>query len=360
MMSYARHRRFSSIPAPPIFDAQDQAAVREFYSACGRTLSTPLVRMPALAAELGAGAVLIKDESARFGLPAFKTVGVRYAVARLRAERGGGLTDLAAATAGNHGRAVARAAREHGLAAHIYVPAGTDGARIAALEGEGAQVTVTTVGYDDTVRLMAAESEARGWTIVSDTAWDGYEQIPRWIMAGYTRILDEVAAAGVFANTEPRSAIVIVQAGVGSLAGAVAGWLAATFGDSRPSLVIVEPEGSACVLASLRAGERTALGTAAPTSMAGLRCAEVSSLAWPILRDVVDAAVTVTDAQVEEAQRRLAHPAAGDPAINGGASGAAGLAALFAIAHDPELAHVRAHLPQLTSARVLLINTEAS
>ena len=320
-----------------------------------------MVRLPALALELGVRALLVKDESARFGLPAFKTVGVRYAVARLVAEAGGGgLTDLAAATAGNHGRAVARAAREHNLLARIYVPAGTELARVAALKGEGAQVTVTAVGYDDTVRLMAADAHANGWTIVSDTAWDGYEDIPRWIMAGYTRILDEAAAAGAFASVDPRTIIVIVQAGVGSLAGAVAGWLAATFGDARPSLVIVEPDGSACVLASLRAGQRTTLPAALPTSMAGLRCAAVSSLAWPVLRDVVDVAVTVSDAQVAAAQRRFAQPAGGDPCVDSGASGAAGLAALFAIASDQELPQVRAHLPPLSGATVLLINTEAA
>jgi diaminopropionate ammonia-lyase len=342
-----------------LFTALELAEVRRFYSGWERALSTPLVRLPALAAELGVGTILVKDESARFGLPAFKTVGVRYAVARLVTEAGNGLTDLAAATAGNHGRAVARAAREHGLAAHIYVPVGTEPARVTSLHSEGAQVIVTTVGYDDTVRLMAADAQANGWTIVSDTAWDGYEQIPRWIMAGYTRILDEAADAEAFSGADPRQVVVIVQAGVGSLAGAVAGWLAATFGDARPTLVIVEPEGSACVLASIRAGQRTSLASAAPTSMAGLRCAEVSSLAWPVLRDVVDACVTVSDAQVAEAQRRLAHPAPNDPAIDSGASGAAGLAALFAIARDPVLSHSRAPLPSLAGATVLLINTEA-
>jgi diaminopropionate ammonia-lyase len=348
------------VSAPAFFSKLELADVRRFYSGCARTPSTPLVRLPALAGELGLRALMVKDESARFGLPAFKTVGVRYAVGCLAEKSDGSLTDLAAATAGNHGRAVARAAREHGVAAHVYVPAGTEPARIAALRSEGAEVTVTSAGYDDTVRLMAADAQAHGWTIVSDTAWDGYEEIPRWIMAGYTRILDEAATAGAFEGIDTRDVVVIVQAGVGSLAGAVAGWLVATFGDARPSLVIVEPDGSACVLASLRAGKRTALPAAEPTSMAGLRCAEVSSLAWPVLRDVVDACVTVSDSRVEEAQRRLAHPAPGDPPIDSGASGAAGLAALFAIARDPDLAHIRAHLPPLSGATVLLISTEAA
>jgi len=308
---------------------------------------TPLQELPALARSLGIGRLLVKDESARCGLPAFKIVGVQYAVSRMLAEARQPVTALAAATAGNHGRAVARVARDHGLAAHIYVPAGTHPARIEALRGEGADVTVTSVAYDDTVRLLARDAETHGWTIVSDTAWPGYEQVPRWIMTGYSQILDEVAVAGGFTG-DVSHMVVIVQAGVGSLAGAVADWLTARFGPDRPRLVVVEPEGSACVGASLRAGVRTALAAAAPTSMAGLRCAEVSTVAWPILQATVDAAVTVTDAQVEQAITRFAHPLPGDPAVRSGPSGAAGLAALMA----------GGGLPPVAGRTVLVINTE--
>ncbi len=330
----------------PLFVTDDLVAVRRFYSDA-HAPATPLWEFPALARQVGAGRLLVKDESARFGLPAFKIVGVRYAVARVLASARQPVTTLAAATAGNHGRAVARAARDHGLTARIYVPAGTDPARVVALRDEGAEVTVTSVAYDDTVRLLAAEAQTHGWTIVSDTAWPGYEDVPRWIMAGYTHILDEVAAAGAFAG-EVRDMVVMVQAGVGSLAGAVGGWLETTFGAHRPRFVVVEPEGSACVGASLRAGVRTALPEAAPTSMVGLRCAEVSTIAWPILQATVDAAVTVTDADVDAAVRRLAHPLPGDPIVRSGPSGAAGVAALLA----PR------GLPPLAGRTVLVINTE--
>lgn len=329
-----------------LFTSRELADVRRFYRDSDAA-ATPLVELPELAREVGAGRLLVKDESARFGLPAFKIVGVRYAVSRVLSSSPQPVTALAAATAGNHGRAVARVARDCGLSAHIYVPVGTQAARIEALCGEGADVTVTPVGYDDTVRQLAVDAQIHGWTIVSDTAWPGYEDVPRWIMAGYTQILEEAAASGVFSG-DPRNMVVIVQAGVGSLAGAVAGWLVATFGSSRPQLVIVEPEGSACVGASLRAGVRTALPDAAPTSMVGLRCAEVSTVAWPVLQATVNAAVTVTDAQVDAAILRLAHPLPGDAAIRSGPSGAAGVASLLA----------QQGLPPLAGRTVLVINTE--
>lgn len=332
-----------------MFGAAELNDVRRFYEGRQDSPATPLVSLPGLATSLGLRQVIVKDESNRFGLPAFKGVGVRYAVDRLLAESPT-VVALAAATAGNHGRAVARAAREHGLPAHIYVSVRTEPSRVAALRGEGATVTVTDVEYDDTVRLMAADAAAAGWTVVSDTAWDGYEHIPRWIMAGYTRILDEVASDGVFRRVDPASVLVVVPAGVGSLAGAVAGWLVSTFGEHRPRLVIAEPEGSACVQASLRAGERTNLAHTDQTSMAPLRCAEVSTLAWPVLRDVVDHAVTVTDAQAEAAMRRLREPLPGDPPVNSGPSGAATLAALVRLAEHGQFDG---------DTTALLINTEA-
>jgi diaminopropionate ammonia-lyase len=337
-------------PAPFFTDAELED-VRRFYS---EARPTPLRRLPALAAALGIDDVLVKDETARFGLPAFKIVGAKYAIARLLDGRTMPLRHLACATAGNHGRAVARAAADVGLESHIYVPVGTTRPRVDALRSEGAHVVVTSAGYDETVRLMAEDANEFGWTIVSDTAWTGYETIPRWIMAGYTRILEEAAA-----DWGPPPDLVIVQAGVGSLAGAVAGWLAARFGDDRPRLLTVEPSGSACVLASLRAGQPTTLESCGPTEMVGLRCAEVSPLAWRALDNVVDAAIAIGDALADDAITRLRHPAAGDPAMAAGASGAAGIAALIGLTRDPALGKLRRALAITSSTRALAIVTEA-
>ena len=340
-------------PSHAFFTAAELNDVRAFYAGLPDADPTPLRRLGGLAAELGVGELLIKDESTRFGLPAFKIVGARYAVGALVARRGR-IRHLACATAGNHGRAVARAAADLGLEAHVYMPLGTSSARIAALRSEGAHVVTTSAGYDDTVRLMADDAEKSGWTIVSDTAWHGYEEVPRWIMAGYTRILDEAAAEWGAAPPD----IVIAQVGVGSLAGAVAGWLVATFGERRPSLVTVEPSGSACLLESLRAGRLRALTSCAPTEMVGLRCAEVSPLAWPVLGAVVDAAIAIDDEVATEAQDRLAHPVAGDAVIQAGASGAAGVAGLMALSRETGLAEVRRTLNLSPATRVMAIVTE--
>jgi diaminopropionate ammonia-lyase len=351
--------------AAPFFSDGDLADVRAFYADAKSSPPTPLRSLRGLASQLGLAGVLAKDESMRFGLPAFKILGARYALARLvaeRAGRGGALTDVACATAGNHGRAVSRAAKAHGLTSHVYVPAGTAQARIAALAAEGADVVVSDVGYDETVRRMARDAGTRGWTIVSDTAWEGYEQIPFWIMAGYTQLMNE--AARQWGDARPD--IVIAQAGVGSLAGAVAGYLdqVRRIGEQSalravPSLVVAEPIGSACVLASLRAGRRVTLDSAGPTEMVGLRCAEVSPLAWRALEPVVDAAIAVPDELTHEAMRLFANPVPGDSAVHAGASGAAGLAALVALVSDASLAPLRASLRLNSKARAMVIVTEA-
>lgn len=340
--------------APAFFTGDELADVRMFYAGVPDATPTPLRRLPGLAAALGIGDLLIKDESARFGLPAFKIAGARYAIGKLVARQGARVRHLACATAGNHGRAVARAAGDLGLEAHVYVPIGTSPARVAALRSEGAHVTVTSKGYDDTVRLMAEDAAASGWKIVSDTAWDGYEEIPRWIMAGYTRILDEAASDWGAAPPD----VVIVQVGVGSLAGAVAGWLVATCGESRPRLLTVEPAGAACLLESLRACRRTPLASCAPTEMVGLRCAEVSPLAWLALEPVVDAAIAIGDDGAAEAIRRLGHPIAADPVVHAGASGAAGVGGLIALSRGPGLSEVRRAFGLSATSRVFAIVTE--
>lgn len=332
-------------------DPADLSSVDDFY----RRLSppaTPLQHLRELAEELGIGDLLVKNESQRFGLPAFKIVGARYAIARLLESRPD-VQHLAAATAGNHGRAVARMAREKGLSAHIYVPAGTSDARIEALIGEGAEVTVSDVPYDETVRRLAVDATAHGWTIVSDTAWPGYEEIPRWIMTGYTWIFEEASQ-----QWDDVPDVIIVQAGVGSFAGAAAGWLQSRFGETRPRLVIAEPEGSACVTASLAAGARVALSSCAPTTMVGLRCAEVSSIAWPIIRDVADGAIGVSEPLVTQTVDRLAAPVTNDPAILAGPSGACGVAALIALCQHQSFADLRAQLGVHSGTRAMAIITE--
>jgi len=286
--------------------------------------ATPLAHLSSLARAHGLADILVKDETFRFGLPAFKIVGVTYAVDRLL--RRTSPTMLACATAGNHGRAVARVAASRGLRAVVYMREGSLSTTVARVRGEGADVVLVPGSYDDAVRRMAIDADAHGWTIVSDTAWDGYEQIPRDIMAGYTWIMMEAARQWV---TPP--ATLVVQAGVGGLLAAVASWVAAftpRLFPSRPLVVCAEPRGADCVGRALADG-RVAPFTPGDTIMAGLQCGEVSTAAFPALLRSVDAAVAVDDEDVIGTIRHLAQPIGDDPKINSGPSGACGLAAVL-------------------------------
>ena len=350
--------------------------VRRFFAGRPDLRPTPLRQLPGVASEIDIGELLLKDESDRFGLPAFKAVGVTYAIHRLfeegRLRAGGG---VACATAGNHGRAVARIAREHGLHATVYVPAGTVRQRIDAIASEGANVIVHERGYEDAVTTMAEESRRKGWTIVSDTSYPGSEgdAVPTWIMSGYTRIFDEAAELW---DTPPDA--MFVQAGVGGLLAAAAAWRSSPSPDPQapssrpqaPAVVSCEPENAACVLAAARAGRPCAIDGPLDTVMAGLRCAEASHAAWPIVAARVRAFVTASDQETFETMRRLAKvrlkpdtTSVGVVSRDGvvsGPSGACGLACLTAVMRDPVLAAVRDHLGLGPRSRVLVVNTEGN
>lgn len=333
-------RSWTCAPAP--------SAPAAFHAGLPGYVPTPLHDLPALAAECGVRRVLVKDESARFGLPAFKALGVSYAIHRVLGERtGGSRPELVAATDGNHGWAVAAFARRLGLRAQVVVPRGADPRAVAAIRAEQAAVTVLDGDYDAAVRRAAEEAGSRpAAVLVQDTAWPGYTRIPQWIVDGYSTLLVEIDAQ-LAALDEPAPALVVTPMGVGSLAQAVV-----THHRSRrtgAALLGVEADTAACVLASLVAGRPCTVPTGA-TAMHGLNCGTPSALAWPHLRDGLDAAVAVSDAQSADAARDLA--AFGVPA---GPCGAASLAAVRAV---PD--HARARLGLTARSTVVLLSTEAA
>jgi diaminopropionate ammonia-lyase len=328
---------------------------------------TPLVEHPSLANDLGVGRVFVKDESSRLGLPAFKMLGASWAVCRaigtlaaqapqtldaLRSVRSrlGPLT-LVTATDGNHGRAVARMANLLDTEARLFVPDVVDSAAVELIRAEGAEATVLAEPYDTTVRIAAEIATGREQAIlVQDTSWEGYEEIPQWIVDGYSTLFREVEA-----QLERRSAtpagLVAAPTGVGSLLQA-----AVTFHRSvrdRPAAVLaVEPDSAACVNASLRRGEPVSVETGY-TSMAGLNCGTPSTIAWPYLQQGVDAAVSVTEEQAAVAVHDLVHE--GVPA---GPCGAATLAALRAALHGRDGDRHREQLGLTPASTVVLLNTE--
>lgn len=339
-----------------LFAPAEYALVAEYFDRRPELKPTALHRLTGLAADLGIGNLLVKDESSRFGLNAFKILGVQFAVARLLADQfeGRALT-LACATAGNHGRAVARAARNLGLEAQIFVPAYTRRQKIDAIAAEGAHVTVFPGSYDDAVKEVARLADARGWQIVSDTGWPGYDDIPHAIMLGYTRLFDEAAHQW---TPQPPPDVVIVQAGVGGLACATVSWFLHHFGPKRPFIVAAEPLRAACLQTSAWAGLPTRLTGSLDTIMAGLRCGEVSTTAWPTIAAGMDAYAAVDDGAPLSAIETLARPRRADPAISAGPSGACGLAALTRLLQDPEAAGLREASGLGVHSRVLLIVTE--
>jgi len=335
------------------FFGDELARVAQFYDGRPDLTPSPLRRLPLLAGWLGVGEVLIKDESSRFGLEAFKVVGVAYAVHRLL-ETGGaskGRT-LVCASAGNHGRAVAHVARTEGLKARVYLSHATAPGPIEAIAAEGAEVVLVDGTYDDAVEEARRDGDRHGWVMLSDTAWAGYEQIPRWIMSGYTRIFEESQRQWRELAMTPD--VLLVQAGVGSLAAAAVAWLVAS-GHTGVFSICCEPSSAAGLLASARAGRAVDVPEPLDTIMAGLRCARPSSLAVPILNDVCDAFVAIDDSDTRTAMRRLA-----SEGVIAGPSGAAGVAALIALLRDESLREIREASRLGTRSVVYAINTEGA
>ena len=315
---------------------------REFHRTLPGYAPTPLVDLPGLAVELGVARVLVKDESSRLGLPAFKVLGASWACAQVLDRDPGAV--LVAATDGNHGRAVARMAAHFGTSATVFVPAVMLEPTVALIESEGAEVVRVDGDYDAAVRAAAAHADADvGRALVQDTAWPGYEEVPGWIVDGYESLLDEVDE-----QLGQAPDLVAVPVGVGSLAQAVVVHYRRPHRNTA-RVLSVEPDTAACVIASLATGRPSTVGTDA-TVMAGLNCGTISSLAWPVLRDGCDAAVVVTDGDALLASDDLA--ALG---VSSGACGAATLAGVRAALHDPVR---RADLDLPDDAVVVLLSTE--
>jgi diaminopropionate ammonia-lyase len=350
---------FRRVTLPPDAGAPAAEEVRAFHRSLPGYAPTPLVALPGLAAELGLGELLLKDESRRFGLNAFKALGAAYAVQRVLREQG--VPTVATATAGNHGRAVAWAARVAGKRAVVFVPAHTAPSRIEVIRLEGAEVVVVDGTYDDAVRRAAEESAREGWQVVSDTAYPGYDVIPRWIMAGYGTLFAEVTGE-LRARGRPEPAVVFLQAGVGGLACAGVRYYLDRASDRRPRLVAVEPAEAAGLLESIVSpdGEPRVARGSQRTIMAGLNAATPSPAAWPTVRAGVDLFLAVTDSLAEDAMRRLHRGAGGDARVVAGETGAAGLAGLLALCREPELAEARAALGLGREASVLVISTEGA
>jgi diaminopropionate ammonia-lyase len=334
---------------------------------------TPLIGLHELAKSAGLKRIWYKDEGGRFGLGSFKALGGAYAVYRLLAREIGrrqGTTISAAellagkhrdtvaavtvtcATDGNHGRSVAWGAQMFGCRCVIYIHETVSEGRAKAIARYGAEVVRTPGTYDDAVRRAAEDAARNGWFVVSDTSYEGYMDVPRDVMQGYTVMVDE--ALGQLPEGESLTHV-FVQGGVGGLAAAVCGHLWETLGAARPRFIVVEPEKADCLYRSAVTGRPTPAEGSLDTIMAGLACGEVSLLAWRILEAGADDFMTVSDEAAADCMRLLASPLNGDPPIVAGESAVAGLAGLLIAANH---ADQRAALGLGAESRVLLIGSE--
>lgn len=344
MLNLSKNSFFSGKKSE-LFSVEQAKQARAFHSQIDGYQPTPLVSLPALATHLGVKAILVKDESKRFGLNAFKVLGGSYALGRQLAKhlnvdiaeidlktvssRLEAPLTFATATAGNHGTGVAWAAREMGQQAVVYMPKGSPQASVDRIRGLGAECIVTEVNYDDTVRLANDTAQANGWMLVQDTAWDGYEEIPTWISQGYTTMADEAVEQIEQLGFDTPSHV-ILQAGVGAMAGGVLGYLADRLDPTKFDTIIAEPKAADCIYRSgtSEAGNIINVPGDLSSIMAGLACGEPNPVTWPVLRDCSRYFIALEDNVAATGMRMYGNPLTGDKAITSGESGAITLGAL--------------------------------
>ena len=353
--------------------------VRSFHSKFDQYLTTPLRELDKLANFLGLKNIWVKDESLRFGLNAFKVLGGSYAIGyciskeldiplsdltfnqiksvKLRKKLGEKL--FVTATDGNHGRGIAWAARKIGQKAVIFMPKGSSSSRIENIKKEGAQVVVTDLNYDDTVKIASEFAYENNGILTQDTAWNGYEEIPTWIMQGYFTLIDEVFEQLKNQNKENPSHI-FLQAGVGSLAASVQAYLVENFGNARPVIGIIEPHDAACIYESVKVSDGNLHSKTGNlnTMMAGLACGTPNFLALHILRDYSDIFFSVSDSLSAKGMRILANPLRGDPRVISGESGAVGMGLLYEILRNDLYIGLKKELGLDQNSKILLLSTE--
>lgn len=347
--------------------------VRRFHKGFDQYEMTPLIGLGKLAEYLGVGNIHIKDESKRFGLNAFKVLGGSYAIGKFIAEKLGkelegldfeylksdevreeiGEITFVTATDGNHGRGVAWAARELGQKCVVYMPRGSSEIRLENIRAEGAEASIIEGNYDDAVRLSDVMAKEHGWVVIQDTAWEGYERIPTWIMQGYGTIMDEIKEQ---LDEEPTH--VFLQAGVGSFAGAMAGFLLSEYGEEGPQIYIVEPDKADCLYRSAVKGEIEIVEGDMATIMAGLACGEPNTITWELLKDYSQGFISCPDYVSARGMRMMAAPLPGDRQIISGESGAVGLGVLSLIMEREDYSHIRERMNLGKDSRILIISTE--
>ena len=363
-----------------LMSEENVTKANEFHKSFPQYSVTPLQKLSALASYLGVKGIYCKDESYRFGLNAFKVLGGSYAMGRYIAKELGrdisqlpynvlssdklreefGQATFFTATDGNHGRGVAWAAKRLGQKAVVRMPKGTTKTRFDNIAKEGAEVTIEEVNYDDCVRMAAAEAaKTEHGIIVQDTAWAGYEEIPSWIMQGYGTLVLE-ADKQLKENGVDRPTHVFVQAGVGSLAGAVVGYFAHKYKENPPVMVVCEASAADCLYRSAVQADGNLVNVTGDlqTIMAGLACGEGNTIGWDILKNHVTVFASCPDWMSAKATRIYANPLENDPHIISGESGSVPLGLAYTALHDEDAKDLKEALKLDENSNILVIYTE--
>lgn len=358
---------------PDLGSAAAQKVIRYHMSIPGFE-RTPLRALKHLSARLGVKGFYVKDESFRLGLNAFKALGAGYAMGRWAGDKLGiadedltfdrlvrddankrlGHITFVCATDGNHGRGVAWMASLMGQDCVVYLPKGTAPQRLASIQACGARAEILKMNYDECVALAAENAEKYGWVLIQDTAFEGYEEIPAWIMQGYLTMAGE--AIEQLQDTVPTH--VFLQAGVGSMAGAASALIAEHYGDKKPLIIIVEPNKADCICRTALRGSLQTVGGDMDTIMAGLACGRPNPAAWEVLSHTADYAVSCPDWVAAYGMRLLGNPLADDPRVISGESGAVTAGLASALAQREDLAWLKSLLRLDSDSVILCFSTE--
>ena len=318
---------------------------------------TPLIQLSRLAKSLGIKELYVKDESKRFRINTFKSLGASYAIFKIVEQRKREKHTFCTATDGNHGRSVAWASRLGRQKAVIFVPEHMVKSRIKNIKKYRAEVIVVEGNYDQAVMAAREAAEKNGYVLVQDSSWEGYTDVPMLISAGYQTMMIEMENS-IHPKGKPEVDVVFLQCGNGTWASAMVAYYKNRYPKKMPKLVLVEPAESDAVMESVRNRKLTATRQSQDTIMAGLNCGTPSLLAWEILKDGIDVFLAIPDSYAVKALQYLYYPFKGDKQIFAGESGAAGLAGLIAVMTNPDLTEVRETLGLDKNPSVLVFNTE--
>lgn len=357
------------------FTPENAKKVMAFHKSFPEYAVTPLVNLRNLAKELGVKSIYVKDESYRFGLNAFKVLGGSYCIGRYIADRLEmninelpydkiisqevkarlGEITFVTATDGNHGRGIAWTANRIGQKSVVYMPRGSAEERLENIRTLGSEASITDMNYDDTVRLAERQANEKGWIMVQDTAWEGYQKIPTWIMQGYTTM--GLEAAEQLKGEKPTH--IFLQAGVGAMAGAIAGFFVNLYSmEDRPVIVIVEPNKADCIYRTAEKGKIQTVKGNMNTIMAGLACGEPCTIGWDVLRNSAEHFVSIPDYIAAKGMRILGNPLENDEKVISGESGAATVGFVAEVMQNDSMDFLRKRIGLNANSKVLCFNTE--